>query len=90
MGMSLGISADKKINRKEEGESLLIKDSQLSTIISFKKKKTSNSILGKLKEKLSLNYSPIEMCKNRQLPDWLDYEIENNLLHIFGTPPPLF
>lgn len=44
----------------------------------------------KIKEKLHLNYSPIEMSKNRQLPDWLDYEIENNMLHIFGTPPPLF
>lgn len=27
------------------------------------------------------------MSKNRQIPDWLDYEVENNMLNIFGTPP---
>lgn len=40
-----------------------------------------------MKRKYHLDYVPIEMSKNRQIPDWLDYEVENNMLNIFGTPP---
>lgn len=42
-----------------------------------------------LSKKYLKNYIPIEMAKNRHVPDWLDYEVENNMLNIFGTPPDI-
>ncbi|EAR90815.2 transmembrane protein, putative (macronuclear) [Tetrahymena thermophila SB210] len=69
------------------GESIHTIPQELDTLQAFCKNKEDGCVQ-KILKFLNMQYSPVGFVKNNPLPKWLNFQIIDGIIHIWGIPQP--
>ncbi|KAL4459833.1 hypothetical protein ABPG74_003359 [Tetrahymena malaccensis] len=78
------ITCSKNIFNPSKGESLHVFSHELNSLQAYRKDENQYCIC--LMNVFNMGYSPIGLTKNNPLPKWLNHQIRDGIIHIWGVP----
>ncbi|KAL4506656.1 hypothetical protein ABPG72_000227 [Tetrahymena utriculariae] len=77
------ITCSRNIFNPSRGESLQVYSHELNSLQAYRKDKNQYLSLMNI---FNMSYSPIGLTKNNPLPKWLNHQIINGIMHLWGVP----